>query len=456
MRRALGLEFLLIALSAAALSVVMLNAFYLDGLAAAFTWAGRAAMAAAATVALVAVGSFARGRAAKLGAFFALAAALVVAALALSSGGALYEDAEGNYLYFALVCVVCAGAALAFSRTLTGCYAWAGIVVVACVIVQAFYESGETATSLAAAVAALALIVYKNFNTALAKASLVAAPAHGRNFATSLACVAAPLAAAALLWFAVLAPLGLPTLHITLLTDYRSLPIEQAKGTADEVPELNYELTTQQLTDGDPYTTDDPVASDSASTEVGSAGASSAAAPEEAQQANGTGGGLMSALNSASLDAAIDAISYSTVFPIIIVILLLAAAALAAIIALGLWRRGRHERRAAKLLALPPGAAYQQMYLYLLGQLQRMGFFNQPATTLTRAAALTNYRLATIQEITQVSFERLTCIYAACAYGEHEPSDDELTALAAFYLRFPAAAKAHIGPLKYLIFALRL
>lgn len=464
-------EYLLVVLGAWSVATVGMNAFFLDSLVEQYGWWGRSLLALGATVALVlALYATTRNRRQLAGGvviYVAILAIFATLAIAMSNGESPFADVEGNYLYLFFVISACATGCFMLTRTLPGCAIWLVASSLTCSIVQAFYRTDEYAMSLVAVLAALALVVHKNFRLGLEKADSAKAPSHGRNFTASVLPALAVGGAALVLWFGVIAPLDPGAAKITLTTDYRRLPVEQLKGVAEEKPVLDYSMTTDNLVDGFRYTTDDLVEDPTSSTTIDAkamleqnvrqqAGGEGAGAGESAGSGGQSGGAAVQAPNPESPEDTWDEISWtehpSPAIPILVALLALVLAAIAYFVG----RRVARRRRLEALLSQPPREAAQQIYLFLLGRFSRIGFKRAPGATLAEFSKSCARQMDMYALESGVAFADLTRIYQECAYGQEEPTEDDLVPLVAGYLGFWRGARMHLGNLKYFFKSFRL
>ena len=391
------------------------------------------------------------------GIYVLLLAALVVASLALSTGENPYDDAEGNYLYLVVVLILSATASFLLTRTLPGSVVWLLVVTFACSTVQALYESNALIETLGAVFCALALVVYRNFMLGLVRADVARSTSRFAGITTALTAVLASGALACAAWFLIIAPLSPGTLSIKLITDYRHLPIVELRGVADEQPELNLEMTSDQLTDGTAYTTDDLVkgASDVVISarqllnQIVTGGGNSGAG-------TGTDAGQEGGLDSESTDEQYDAQSYTSVFPVIVLVLAVIALIALLVGAFFLIRRRMRMRRLRRMLAQEPAKQVTSLYLFLLSRFERLGFTLGKGSTLSEYAAHTASHMATFDGEAKVSFAKLTRIYEACLYGGVQPDEDQTVLFVAYYLAFWKAARAYLGNYHYFFKSFRL
>jgi hypothetical protein len=453
-------EFLLLLLSTWTLTTVAFNGFYLDSILEASGYALRAILALVVCAVLLLalyVAAYRRKRlvVGVIG-YLVLLAVLVAGALALSSGENLYDDAEGNYLYLALVVTFACTGGFLLTRTLAGSTLWFLAAAFTCTVVQAFYETGEVAMSVAASLSALALIVHRNFKLGLASADMARKPSYVGGFVASVMPVCAAGALALLAWFAIIAPLDPGVMKITLITDYRQLPVEEYIGTADQQPSFNYELTSDNLVDGFPYTTDDLKEDPNASVTINAASVLEQQLQKQIEQNAASGSGTHDSLDQESTDPQFDAISWSEVFPIIIALIALVLLGIAGIVAYFVGRRRWRKQRLIHMLAQKPRAQVESMYRFELGRLARLGFKVPVGMTLSEYAASSARSMDMLTEETRVGFDDLTQTYQACVYGRYVPNEDEIVPFVAYYVSFWKAARTHLGNLRYFFKSFRL
>lgn len=464
MRSALG-ECILVVLAAWSVCTVAMNAFYLDGMREALGYWGRSLLALGAVSVLAGVLYFAawnrRRMAAGLVIYAVLVAALLFASVVLSSGENPYEDAEGNFLYLAALLAVATTACFALSRTLAGCAVWFAAAAISCSVVQAFYESGEVAMSMVAVFSSLALIVHRNFRLGLLRAESAGMPSHGRMFWASVAPVAAVAAVALLAWFAVIAPMSPDVAKVTLVTDYRQLPVDELKGTAEERPVLNYDMKTENLIDGFRYTTDDLKEDPQSDVEVDARSMLEQQLQQRvdamgAVDGGSSGSGSREDFDWDAPDEEYDPISWSETFPWIAVGVALAVLLVAAVTAYFVGRRVRRRRRLEHMLCLPPRAQVEAIYQFLISRMERVGLAVPDGVTLGEYARASARQMEVMDDETKVAFADVTAAYERCAYGHVEPTEDDVVPLAAYYLGFWRAARAHLGSVKYFFKSFRL
>jgi ABC-type multidrug transport system fused ATPase/permease subunit len=446
-------EYLLLLLSVWSVSVVGFNAYFLDSLLDSAGYAARAALAlgVSAILLLALYAASYRRRRLVIGAigYLLLLALLIGASLALSAGEDLYADTEGNYLYLALVMAVSATGGFLLTRTLGGSALWFLAAAFSCTVVQAFYQTGEVVLSVTASLSALALIVHRNFRLGLQNADVVRKASHSGTFVSSVTPVVASGALALLAWFVIIAPLDPSVMKITLITDYRQLPIEEFKGTADEHPTLSFELTSQELVEGFPYTTDDLKEDPNALVTIDAASVFEQQLQQQVEESAAAGSGAHDVLDPDSEEETFDPLSWSVVFPMIIVAIVVTVLVILAIVAYFVGRRLWRRRRLRRMLAQSPRAQIESLYLFTLSRLARLGFKVPRGMTLSEYAKNSARSMDMLTEETRVAFSELTEGYEAVSYGKCEPTEAEVVPFVAYYLGFWKAARTHLGNLRY-------
>ncbi len=456
-------EFLLVWLSAWAVATVAMNGFFLDSLVQTYGYAFRASVALGGCFVLclvlfIGAHNPARKFAAAAG-YVAIAAVGVVVAVALSSTGDVYQDAEGNYLYLALDLVVVCLAAFLLTRTLTGCMAWFVVAAFTCAAAQAFWAGNDTVVSIAAVLCALAMVIYRNFTLGVRSAQAAKKGAGGMAFASAIVPAAAACAIAVAAWVLIIAPLGPGTLDVKLFTEYRQLPIEEYVGTATERPLLNYDMTSKTTVDGDAYTTDDLKQDATSDVNVDAASALQQQALANAAGSgtgSSAGGGTKQDFSSDASSQVYNPISYDTQFPWAAVWIAIVAGILVLFIAYFLIRRYLRRRRLRLILAKDPAAQIKELYRLMLVKLERIGFSQPQGMSLTEYAATSARAMEMMTEETRVPFAAMTSVYVACVYGDEQPTQDDAVLFSAYYLRFWKAARAQLGNLKYFFKSFRL
>lgn len=452
-------EALLVLISAWAMSTVGFNAFELDGIATLHPL-----IAFPLTLVLVAILYAAAYRRSRwlFGAVMFVATVAVMAAVAMmlsTADAAPYEDIEGNYLYLVFVVMFSSAGCFLLARTLPGSAVWFVVACFFCAVVQAFYQSGELAFSFVVLVSSLALVIHRNFKRGRQESDVAANGGTSRGMAwlSAVAPVLVSAAAALCVWFGIIAPLNPGAFHITLVTDYKSMPIIELKGTGDFEPTMNTDYKTKNLADGKRYTTDDIKRG-----EDGKEIPAKSLSESQLKQIQGSSGSGQSSGShdipdeEEQEDPEYEAIAYSVVLPFIIIAIVVAALVVAGIVLFFVLRRRRRDERLIRMLAQEPSRQVSSIYLFLLSKLKMLGYDVPYGQTLTSFAKGRERSMDSLTLDTGVPFVALTDTYVRCAYGAHEPTEDEIVPFVAYYRGFWKAARSRLGNFKYFFKSFRL
>ena len=448
------LEMLLVFISALSLSMVCFNAFFLREIDAL-----QLPCAATAVLALVLVLFIAawdrRHLAAGIGLSILVSAVILATCLTLSTGDPLWADMTGNYLYFGAVVVVCTLGAFLLTRTIPGSFVWLVACAVLCSVVQAMYEMEETFFSLAACATALSMAAYRNSRKGVLGARVTGSASTLHSLISAVVPVACGLAAACVLWFAIISPLGPGTTPVYFLTEYRHLPVLEFRGLANEDPVVNTDYTTNNLTEGDYYTTDDLEVDEDSPVEVRAEDLDKnqqqqSSSASDVGDGGGSAAGAHESVNPDSDDEQFTPQAYSQIVPWIILWVILVLLLVAAVVAYFVLRRRARTARLQRLLAGGKKQQLSNLYLFCLGRLRRLGFKVPRGQTMTEWTRGNARRLDVFTEESGVPFEAVTAAYVeCCAYGRREPTDDEIAAAAAWYLGFWKGAYSYLGRIRY-------
>ena len=310
-----------------------------------------------------------------------------------------------------------------------------------------------------AALLGLALIVHKNVRVGLENADVAKGPSEAGSVAMSASPAIFVGLIALAVWFLVIAPLNPGVAKITLITDYKQLPIEELRGTAQEHPTLNFDMTTQNLTDGFYYTTDDLVEDPTSSVTIDAASMLEQQLEQEVQDSgagSGSGGGEREGFSEEANEEVYDTVSYTQTFPVIIVAIIVVALIIAAIVAYFIIRRRLRMKRLLGYLDMPMRQQIENIYAFLLERMERIGLGVPTGSTLGEFMGSSVKQMSVLDDETCVEFAQLTRMYEACAYGHVEPTEDDVVPFAAYYLNFWKAARAHLGTFKYFFKSFRL
>lgn len=376
-------------------------------------------------------------------AYGVLAVVACAVAVATSAVGGL-SDAEGNNLVFTLCLLVTGTVPYLMTRTRGGSAVLLIVGVFTCGWIQFFYGFDELLWALVFLFSALALIIYKNYQLSARTATSVQHVSFAAGFGVALAAVAAAVGVAALLWFAVIAPLSPGVLDIKLVTEYRALETVQVHGISNEYLTPNLETTSDQTNEAS-RTTDD--------LQRGEDGIPMPARAEEAPSSENNSAGTFLGIDIDSVQESFDfqANPLSALLHWLLLFLPLILIA-AYFVGRRLWRK----RRLAKIQQLGPSEQVQQLFLFLSSRLARVGFKIPAGQTPLEFARSSHDAMACFDEAAGQDYRELTACYAAVAYGKASATAEDAERFAAYYRSFWKAAREQLGSWKYLWKSLRL
>lgn len=435
-------EYLLLAVSACALSYTLLDSFYIA------SWLQHGPIAAVASFVLLAL-LFAiafNKRAAKLGGIaYALLCVVILVAAGAMSGDNPFDDAESSYFFFVAVAVITPTLAFLLTRKrgLTVLYFLLGIA--ACSLVQFFYSFDELAWTLAFLVAGLALVVYKNYQQCARTAASARKVSFAAGFAVALASVGVACLAGAGIWFGIIAPLDPSAVQIKLITEYRALEAKQVVGTSSVYQVPNFDITSSKTNDEE-RTTDDIKLDDNGRAVPAQFNDGTANQDEEKS-------GSFMGIDITSPQELFD---FENNTPRALTALLVLLIIPVAIIAYFVGRRIHRSRRLARIRQQPPSRQIELLYPFLVGRMARVGIAMPAGSTPLDYARnnVTSMELFSAQA--GVSFAQLTESFVAVAYGKAQASQEQADSFAAFYRGFWKAARKYLGNFRYFTRSFRL
>ncbi len=437
---ALG-DFILVAAISLALSYTLLNGFYI-----AESLQYGPAPALAALLCLVALFAVSVNRRVVLVGGAAYAVALVVAwgaSAALTPAGTLFIDYEENYLIFAMVVTLVPTLCFLASRSQVGTAVLFIVGAFLTGFIQLFYERFELAWTVVFVVAALALVIYKNYLKSMRSATAMDRPSFAPGFAVALVTTAIASCLGLAVWFGVIAPLGPEAVDIKLITEYRALETMQVRGTSEEyqTPDLSM---TSDVTNDDVRTTDDAVEDESGTRWPATGETSVENEPEQGDNFLG--------LNLDNITEAFNLVSNPQNWPLYLIPLVIVA-----LIALYfVLRRVMRTRRLASFRELGADAEYRAVFLFLIDRFRRVGLSIPAGQTVLEfgvsAANATHY----YDEQAGVPFTNLTEGYSRSVYGKKPVADADVGHAEAYYRGFWKAARKQLGNFKYFIKSFRL
>ena len=416
-----------------AVSAVLLSALYLSAFKQRFWLAGGV------VVAVLVVGVFA-------------------GAMALSGNANAYADEYGNWFWAAVVVVAVTVGGFLLTRTLTGAGIWFVVCVFSVALVQMLFETGRLPYSLLVLLASLGLLVFCNFRIGQASVDSATGTSSLANFALATIPTALLIGIACAVWFGLIAPLNPPVVDAHLITEYRKESIEQVRGVGNVQMQVDTSMTSDQLVEGDRFTTDDLVIDESADKAVEAKAAQEASTPAESDSNDESGGadadgesaGARDKLDRDSPEDRWDAMSYTEHIPWVVFAFALVLLLFAAFAAYFVLRRLHRRRRLENMVSAATTAEQVgNIYRFLMGKLALVGFAMPSGATLEEFSSNAKRSMGQMRLEIRVPFEALTDVYQKVTYGAYEPTEEEVVLFVAFYERFWKAARKQLGNVRY-------
>ncbi len=374
----------------------------------------------------------------------AVCAALTPADVPLFVDAQINDDPASPVL-FGVVSIVVPVAVYLLSRRRVGMVVLLVAAVVALGAVQFLYRDwaahdAGTAVSVVVLVALFALFAFQGYRTGIREVKRLERTAFARAtlFAvgTSLACVAV----GALLYFAIIAPLGLTTPEIKPFQDYYTRPVIEYTGVYDEQQVDNPDITTNQTNDENKDSNQDA-----------DGGEQQKSPDNNDEQGSNPVASFVESLTSFDINdwnQQFAAINYEQLrLGAIIVVLIVAAIAVAAV----LLQRARRERRLKKLASEPLEVRIWSIYDFLTGRFAKLGIKRPETLTLMEFAMARRAQMAPFARGTEgVDFLALTLIYQRACYDKGRVSEQDWLAVERFYRAFFKNARAYVGRRRWL------
>ena len=376
-----------------------------------------------------------------------LVASWIVGA-ALTPDGAFLVDNESNMMIFVMCTTLTPTGVFLLSRRLTGAALLfiGGSFIIA--LVQFLYEFFDLAWALVFVAAALAGIVYRNYQMSLRSSSSVRKIAFAPGFAVAAGTCAVAVGLGCAVFFGIIAPLNPPAAEVKLLTEYRALETLRVKGIADVYQVPNLDMTSSE-TNEDERTTDDIKESPNGR-EYPASGKDEK--EDESQDANTPPGASLMGVNLDIPDETFELIAYILRISLAVLALLLVVAAIAYFVGRRLYRK----RRLEKLAGLPIAEQVEALYLFLVGRFEKLGIHVAPGQTLSDFAVANAATMEQFDSEAGVPFSALTSDYVAVAYGKQPLGEDAATRASKYYESFWKACRLKLGPVKYFFKSFRL
>lgn len=378
-------------------------------------------------------------------------AAIVLVALGATSSAGLFEngqinDVADNQVVFGLLAVVVPPLVYLLSRRRVGVIVLFVVSVVACGAVQFLYRDWLTAQpGLAATIVVLvsvgALFIFQSYRSAVYGAQRVAQTHFlGSAVFAALTC-AICVALGALVYFLVIAGLGLSTPQFKPFTDYYKRPVIEYSGAFQKKSVENPNLTTNETNSK----TDDT----KKNTKGGSKGTEAPQQNQQKSSGSNTTTQQTQGYDSNNANQGFSAISYQTVaFGVLGIILLLLLAFLIVVLLV----RRRRKRRYDKLLDKPRELRVWSLYRFFAGRFERMGVRKPQSYTLMEFALGSRNELAQFSNGTEgVDFLKLTLAYQRACYAPETLTEDDDKMFERYYKMFFKNARKFVGNRHWII-----
>ena len=449
LRAAIG-DFLLVLVASVGLTLAVSYAFN-----SAPDVRGNVAAVTAVTLPLLAVlfaGSWSKRAIAPAGvgaAVYAVAVIVVCAALT-PEDVPLFVDAQINDdpespVIFGVVALAVPLAVYLLSRRRAGMIVLLVAAVVALGAVQFLYrdwasDQGGVVVSVVVVVALFALLVFQSYRTGVRQVKRLERTAFARATLFAVATAVVCVALAALVYAAIIAPLGLSTPEIKPFQDYYSRPVIEYTGVYDEQQIDNPDITTNKTNDENKDSNQDA-----------DGGEQQQAPDNNDEEGSNPVTSLVESLTSFDINdwnQQFTAVSYEQLrFGALIVLLVVAALVVAAI----LLQRSRRERRLKKLAGEPLEARIWSVYDFLTGRFAKLGVKRPETLTLMEFAMSRRVQMAPFARGTGgVDFLALTLIYQRACYDKGRVTEEDWRAVERFYRAFFKNARAYVGRRRWL------
>ena len=372
----------------------------------------------------------------------ALGAVLLLAFVAavLSQGTAVLSDEPGNFFIIVVVPLATTLACFLLSRTKPGAIILGVLGAFSCIALEFLYEDGRLAAMLVFVVAAISLVVYKDYRAGL-RGSQTRTTAFRSVALTSAAAALLVMGASAAIWFGAIAPNVPDARELKLFTHYMAYEELPRRGTNAELAISNPDMTSTFFDEETQlaYENPDDVEMDTTESETS----------DESSFAQSVIDALGYALGATTdaLTRLFNYITFETKGLGWLVLLLIVAALIAAPI---LFKRHRRKKFYESALAAPPRTYVSRLYDLFTKDLRRMKVSRRPNTTLFEFACDTEGELALFEDNEgRVSFLQLTDVYVRACYGKDPLTVEDLAAYQQFYQAFYRNAQSYLGRFAY-------
>ena len=416
---------------------------------------GNVAAVAAITIPLLAVlfaGSWSKRALAPacIGAAVYAVAVIAVCAALTPEDVPLFVDAQINDdpespVIFGVVALAVPLAVYLLSRRRAGMVVLLVAAVVALGAVQFLYrdwatDQGGTVVSVVVVVALFALLVFQSYRTGVRQVKRLERTAFARATLFAVATAVVCVALAALVYVAIIAPLGLTTPEIKPFQDYYARPVIEYTGVYDEQQIDNPDITTNKTNDENEDSNQDA-----------DGGERQQAPDNNDEEGSNPVTSLVESLTSFDINdwnQQFTAVSYEQLRLGALIAMLIAAALLTAAVLL---QRSRRERRLKKLADKPLEVRIWSVYDFLTGRFAKLGIKRPETLTLMEFAMSHRAQMAPFTRGTGgVDFLALTLIYQRACYDKGRVTEDDWRAVERFYRAFFKNARAYVGRRRWL------
>lgn len=416
---------------------------------------GNVAIVTAAVVPLLAImyaGSWSKRAAAiaavGVAAYCAIIVGICVAAqpyqVELFTDGVINDDPQ-SYVIFGIVLAIVPVLVYLLSRRRVGAIVLAVGAVLACGFIHLLYPdwgdvNGGTAVTAVVLIACGALLIFQRYRANAYQVQHLESTAFGAAFAYSAIISAACFAVGALVFHAVISPLGLQTVEIRPFQDYYYRPVVEYTGVYDVSLVEDPDTVTGELNDQVSYTNEEAEGgADSQSPDSTQAAGSNAVASALEQ---------MAAFDITSWLEEFMAISYerfragALAAVIAIVVLLIAMAFLQRY-----WRR----RRIARLENQPLEQRIWELYGFFCKRFARLGYGKPDSMTPLEYAFASATNLSQFSQDTGgIDFVDVTLAYQRACLDVGRATEEDWQNMKNFYRPFFRNARMQMGGLRWL------
>lgn len=362
----------------------------------------------------------------------------------LFTDGVINDDPQ-SYVIFGIVLVVVPVLVYLLSRRRIGMVVLVVGAIVACGVIHLLYRdwaevNGGTTVTVAVLVACGALLIFQRYRANAYQVTHLESTAFGSAFVYAVGLSAACFGVGALVFFAVIAPLGLQTVELRPFQDYYYRPVVEYTGVYDSSSVEDPDNVTSALDDQVSYTNQE------------AEGGAESYAPDSADAlgSNPVASALeqMAAFDITSWLQEFMAISYERfrAGALLVAIALVALLAIAAFL-----QRYVRRRRVAKLESQPLDRRIWTLYGFFCKRLARLGYGKPDAMTPMEYAFASAKSLPQFSQDTGgVDFVDVTLAYQRACLDEGRVTEEDWETCKRFYRPFFRNARLQVGGLRWL------